>query len=283
MAIFNGFKPSKAFLWAGALLIMGIYLFAQRPIPLVDGDIAGRTIPIEKMFRIIAAENDFARGLYTKEIVGAGTKVGLDFSEKWREADVAAGPLPALFLREAATSIQKTRIPLGLFLGSDFPIAQSNKFVSTQAEHFQAIRVSSKPEFFYAADLKLQAAMFPDLAVAEGCVICHNEHPKSPKVDWKLNDIMGATTWSYPKDKVTLDELMQIIAAYRAGVVTAYDAYLAKAATFAKPPEVGELWPKDGYFLPSRAVFVKEFERRASANTINVLLQPNSEVKATGK
>lgn len=74
---------------------------------LADGDIAGSTIPIEKMFRIIAAENDFARGLYTKDIVGAGKKVGLDFSEGWREADVAAGPLPALFLREAATSIQK--------------------------------------------------------------------------------------------------------------------------------------------------------------------------------
>lgn len=279
MALFSDFKPNKAFWWAGGLLVLGIYLFATRPVPLRDGDPAGRTIPVENMFRILAAENDAARGMYTKDIVAAGGKVGLKFTEGWRETDEVAGPLPALFLREAATSIQKSKIPLGLFLGSDFPIAQSNNFVSTQAERFKALRVSSKPEFFYAADLKLQTAMFPDLAIAPGCVTCHNEHPKSPKVDWKLNDIMGATTWSYPKDRVTLDELMQVVAAYRGGVVAAYEAYLAKAAKFANPPEVGERWPRDGYFLPSKEVFVKEFERRASPDTINTLLRANTEAK----
>lgn len=279
MALLAEFKPNKAFWWAAVLLLLGIYLFATRPVPLRDGEAGGRTIPVEKMFRIIAAENDAARGMYTKDIVAAGSKVGLKFTERWREADEVAGPLPALFLREAATAIQKSNIPLGLFLGSDFPIAQSNKFESTQAERFKDLRVSSKPQFFYAADLKLQTAMFPDLAIAPGCVTCHNEHPKSPKVDWKLNDIMGATTWSYPKEKVTLDELMRVVAAYRGGVVAAYEAYLAKAAKFANPPEVGERWPKEGYFLPSKEVFVKEFERRASGNTIKILLEANTEAK----
>lgn len=281
MALFSDIKSSKTFWWAAGLAVVGIYLFAQRPVPLTDGDSTGRTVPIETMFRIIAAENDAARGLFTKEIVAPGLKAGLKFREDWREADVAAGPLPALFLRETATSIQKTKIPLGLFLGSDYPIAQSNKFEGVQAERFQALRESSKPEFFYAADIKLYAAMFPDLAIAQGCATCHNEHPKSPKLDWKLNDIMGATTLSYPKEKVTLDELTQIIAAYRVGVVAAYDAYLEKAAKFEKPPEIGERWPKEGYFLPSKEVFVKEFERRASSGTLNLLLQASKVVKPT--
>jgi adenylate cyclase len=272
-------KHSKTIWWAGIFLVVGIYLFAQRPTSLVDGESAGRTIPIEEMFRIVAAENDTARKLYTMDIVGAGMKVGLDFSEKWRETDVAAGPLPALFLREAATSIQTSTIPLGLFLGSDFPIAQSNKFIGTQAERFKMMRDSSQPQFFYSPELELQVAMFADLAIAPGCVTCHNEHPKSPKVDWKLGDIMGATTWSYPKDKVTLDEMAQIISAYRGGVVSAYEAYLAKAAKFSKPPEVGDRWPKDGYFLPSKDLFIKEFERLASGNTISLILQANSPSK----
>ncbi len=279
MAQIPNVKHSKSILWAGIFLVVGIYLFAQRPTPLVDSESAGRVIPVEKMFRIVAAENNAARELYTKNIVGYGMKVGLGFSEKWREADVAAGPLPALFLREAATSIQKSRIPLGLFLGSDFPIARSNNFGSAQAERFKMMRASSKPQFFYSPDIKLQVAMFADLAVAPGCVTCHNEHPKSPKVDWKLGDIMGATTWSYPKDKVTLEEMVQIISAYRGGVVDAYEAYLAKAAKFSKPPEVGDRWPEDGYFLPSKDVFVKEFERRASGNTISLILQANSLLK----
>jgi hypothetical protein len=168
--------------------------------------------------------------------------------------------------------VQKTQTPLGLFLGSDSPIAPSNTFTGAQAEHFRSVRATGNPEFFFAADIGQHTAMFADLAVAPACVSCHNEHPRSPKTDWKLLDIMGATTWSYPKDRVTLEELVQIVGALRSGVAAAYDAYLAKAATFPKPPEIGERWPRDGYYVPSREVFIREFERRASAKTVNRLL-----------
>lgn len=273
--------PRRVALWTGIFGLAAIYLFATRPPPLADDETAGRKAPIATAFRILAAENDAARALWTADIVAAGTKAGLRFHEKWRDADMEAGPLPALFLREAATAVQKTRVPLGLFLGSDYPIAQSNKFSGAQAEHFKAVRASGKPEFFYAPDIGRHTAMFPDLAVAPGCVTCHNEHPASPKTDWALKDMMGATTWSYPKDKVTLEEVVQLVAALRAGVATAYDAYLKKAATFARAPEVGERWPRDGYSLPSREVFLREFERRASVGTAAAILHALDEPTVT--
>jgi adenylate cyclase len=262
----------KVALWAGILAVAGVYLFATRPAPLADAESSGRTVPIEKVFRILAAENGAVRALWTADIVAAGTRSGLKFHEKWRDDDVAAGPLPALFLRESAAAVQKTRVPLGLFLGSDYPIAQSNLFSGVQAEHFKRLRASGKPEFFHAPDIGRHSAMFPDVAVAPGCVSCHNEHPRSPKTDWKLNDIMGATTWCYPKDKVTLEELLEIVGALRAGFAAGYDAYLAKTKTFDRPPEIGERWPRDGYYVPAREVFMREFERRASGNTVDRLL-----------
>jgi adenylate cyclase len=271
----------KAALWTGTFTLAAIYLFATRPAPLADSQMAGRTVPIERVFRILAAENDAARGLWTADIVGAGTKAGLKFAEKWREENIAAGPLPALFLREAATAVQKTRVPLGLFLGSDFPIAQSNKFTGVQAEHFQRMRETGKPQFFHATDIGRYTAMFPDVAVTAACVTCHNEHPQSPKTDWKLKDVLGATTWSYPKGNVTLDEMMQIVGSLRSGFAAAYDAYLAKVATFENPPEIGERWPRDGYYLPKRDVFIGEFERRASANTIDRFMRAFEEPAAT--
>jgi adenylate cyclase len=190
-----------------------------------------------------------------------------------------AGPLPALFLREASMALQKTRVPLGLFLGSDFPIAQSNKFSGIQADHFAKLRKTGEPEFFNAVDIGRFTAIFPDLAVAPGCVTCHNEHPNSPKTDWKLNDIMGATTWSYPKERVSLEELVQIVGALRASFGAAYDAFLTKVATFAKPPEIGDRWPAEGYFIPSKRAFLAEFERRASPNTVERLLLTTAESK----
>jgi len=268
----KGFARKTA-LWSGILAVSAIYLFATRPEPLIDSRTSERSVPVEKVFRIVAAENATMRALWTAEIVGTGTKAGLKFDEKWREPNVAAGPLPALFLRESATALQKTRVPLGLFLGSDYPIAQSNLFTGEQAERFKRVRATGNPEFFNATDIGRYTAMFADVAVAPTCVSCHNEHPNSAKTDWKLKDIMGATTWSYPKDKVTIEEALQIIAALRSGFAAAYSGYLTMAATFEKPPEVGERWPREGYYLPTLEAFMREFERRASANTVDRLLQ----------
>ena len=174
----KGFARNTA-LWSGILAVVAIYL-ATRPEPLIDSRTSESSVPIERVFRILAAENATMRALWTAEIVGAGTKARLKFD---------------------------------------------------------------------------------------------NGHLNSPKTDWKLNDILGATTWSYPKDKVTIEEVLQIIAALRSGFAAAYDGYLTKAATFEKPPEVGERWPRDGYYLPTLEAFMREFERRASANTVDRLLQ----------
>jgi adenylate cyclase len=43
-------------------------------------------------------------------------------------------------------------------------------------------------------------------------------------------------------------------------------------ATFERQPEIGERWPRDGYYLPTRQVFLSEFERRASPDTVDHLI-----------
>ena len=266
------------------LIVIAIYLFVQAPEPLPEEEVAsGRQIPIETVLTLVAAENDVVRALWTREIVGAGKKVGLVFDEAWRDKGVEAGPLPALFLREAATSLEKNPIPLSLFLGSDSPINASNLFAGRQAEMFKTIKKTRKPQFFFAEDTRLHTAMFPDFASAQPCVTCHNGHPDSPKTDWVLGDVMGATTWSYPKESVTLDEVMEIITALRKGFRDAYTAYLEKAATFLEPPKVGDKWPRNGeYALPSPDLFLGEFAQRASARTVDLMLSdtPTAEPEA---
>lgn len=256
-----------------ALITLAIYLFVSAPPQLPEaGARVGRTIPINEVLTLVAAENDIARALYTNDIVAAGKKVGMAFGEKWRERDVQAGPLPALFLRESAMSLEKSPVRLSLFLGSDFPISPSNLFKGKQQEVFQRIRQTQQPEFFYAEDTQLYTAMFPDYASVQGCVDCHNAHGESPKKDWKLKDMMGATTWAYPSKEVTYEEAMQILGAVRQGFRDAYEKYLAKAKTFSTPPEIGDRWPKDGYYLPSSEVFLAEFSRRSSVGTVQRLL-----------
>jgi adenylate cyclase len=256
-----------------ALLALCVYLFVTAPAPLTEASRGGKEVPIEVLMEMVNAENATARTIYTREIVGAGQKAGLAFGENWREPDVEAGPLPALVLRETAGVLERDPVELGLFLGSDFPIAASNLFAGRQQEMFQKIRDTKEPQYFYAEDIQQYTAMFPDYASAEACVTCHNEHEKSPKKDWVLNDIMGATTWTYPRETVTVEEMTQVLGALRRAFREAYGAYITKATGFSKPPEIGDKWPRDGYFLPSPDVFITEVVNRSSAHTVDAFLK----------
>lgn len=230
--------------------------------------------PVDKVLAIVAKENDVARTLYTKGIVGPGKKQGIKFDEDWRKDDVEAGPLPALFLRGISSDIQKGDVPLGLFLGSDFPINAANKFEGKQANLFAEIKSDSKPKFFYDEASSLHTAMFPDFAAAAPCVTCHNEHAETTKSDWVLGDIMGATTWTYPKEMLTFSEVQGVINAYRKGIVNTLGAYVSEIEGFknSPKPEIGDKWPSEGLYIPSPEAFLDSVKVLASTETLNGLL-----------
>jgi len=261
------------FLTALAFLALSTYMFMQAAPPLSDDYLSeSRPINVSELLDIVANENKVMRILYTEEIVTAGHEAGLSFSEYWQNSTIEAGPLPALFLREASNSLEKNPVPLRLFLGSDFPIAASNAFEGIQMAKFAQIRQTSKPEYFYAADIGQYTAMYPDYAISKTCIDCHNQHPDSQKKDWQLHDMMGATTWQYPHQFVTPGELLKAIAAVRGAFRKAYQSYIDKAQTFERPPAIGEKWPCDGYYLPSADVFMHVFESKVSTSTVNALL-----------
>lgn len=256
------------------MVCLAVYLFKTAPPPLDDGlKKRGIQLPVSVLFNIIAEENNVVRSLYTKEIVTQGKKSGLKFSEEWQDNEVEAGPLPALFLRAVSQALEKKSLPVSLFLGSDFPISSANAFDGQQTKAFQKIKSDpSKPAFFYDEGIKRHVAMFPDFAIAAVCVDCHNKHPDSPKSDWELGDIMGATTWLYPDETLSLEEIMQAVGVLRSCFKEVYSDYLQKVKSFALPPEIGEKWPADGYYLPSEKVFFTRYDEQASQHTMRILL-----------
>ena len=266
-------KFSKSFLLSFfALAVLSIYLFVTAPVPLKENELEAYTIPIQVVLQILEEENDVARNLYTQAIVGAGKKQQIKFDEDWEEDDVIAGPLPAQFMKLTATSLEQSPIQLGLFLGSDYAIKKTNNFEGEQRKNFQQVRETRKPVFFYYPDAERYAYMAPDIANAKPCVTCHNDHEESPKKDWKLNDVMGAATWTYPKDKVGYKELLDMIQALRNGFEYSYEAFLKEASLMKNPPEVGESWPRDGRYVPSVEVFMEELTSKSSKLSLQTLL-----------
>ena len=110
--------------------------------------------------------------------------------------------LPAQFLLYASDLIAHQRMGLMYKLFSPWPISQYNRAV-TKFERQGMEVVAKNPEDTYIGtytvhDRQFFEAVYPDFAVSQACVTCHNSHPNSPKRDFKLNDVMGGIMLSFP-------------------------------------------------------------------------------------
>lgn len=255
-----------------SLTVLAIYLFVSAPPPLGSAQSGRATVPVEVALRMVARENDAIRALYTQRIVSAGKQVGLSFDEHWQKPGVEAGPLPALLLRMMAEALQRDGGELGLFLGSAHPIAAANRFSPEQLATFRDVADRRAPRVIWAADIGRFVAMFPDVATVQGCVDCHNAHADSPKRDWQVGDVMGATTWLYPERALTPEGALRLVARLRRAARTSYARYLDKARTFASPPEIGRRWPSEGRALPDLDTFMEAVEQRAAPETLRGIL-----------
>jgi adenylate cyclase len=268
-------EHKRSILTALALLTLTTYLYATRPAPLAEaGGDASERISTQIFLEILAAENAAIRNLYTSKVVGPGLKQGLKFREDWKEKTSESGPLPALFLREMSTILQRDTSDIGLFLGSDFPIVSANLFKGLQKTEYEKLKISKKAPYFLDSGSGRYTAMYPDYASSKPCVTCHNEHTKTPKKDWELNDMMGATTWSYPRKDVSVAEVLRYTTALRAAALETYGLYLTKIGTFkATPaPAIAAKWPSDGMFVPTLAEMKKAIEVQNNALTLQILL-----------
>lgn len=67
--------------------------------------------------------------------------------------------------------------------------------------------------------------MSPDIAIVKACVTCHNKHAKTPKDNWNMNDVMGATTWLYPEKTISVDDALILLSELRNGFSFSYSYF----------------------------------------------------------
>jgi len=273
-------KSHKTFtITALSMATLAIYLFVSAPPPLEEKKGEMHTIPIEVALKVMQQQNDVARALYTREIVGQGKKRGIKFDEHWDDEEIKAGPLPAQFLRLTAESLERSPVQLGLFLGSDFAINRANTFEGQQLEMFHKVKQTRQPNFFYVGDAQRYAYMAPDVASSKPCVTCHNKHDETPKDDWKLDDVMGAATWTHPKQEIGYKEMLEMVNALRGGFKEAYTTFLEEAKQMDTTPSIGNRWPRDGFYLPDADTFMLRLNWRSSEKTLRTLISTTQSEK----
>lgn len=157
-----------------------------------DGKMQGMLRPqrmADGVYAVIAAD----RLIYTREIVNRLTLAKVvKATEHFKDEQTLA--LPAQMLRMASETVQKGDHGFTYALLSLWPINKQNSAkTKLETDGLKFVAETGKP---YYGDEELGGkryftAVYPDKAVSEACVSCHNDNADSPRDDFKLNDVMG--------------------------------------------------------------------------------------------
>ncbi|WP_415903124.1 ATP-binding protein [Neptuniibacter sp. QD29_5] len=135
------------------------------------------------------------RGYYTENVVSEvllHSDIDVTTDHKNNSKSI---PLPATMVHELSEQYSQTGTMIKLYSFYPFPNRAERKLdeFANQAWHY----LNENPESEYIKVLKnkqgetVVRVAIADKLVAEACVQCHNNHPFSPKVDWKLGDVRG--------------------------------------------------------------------------------------------
>ena len=142
------------------------------------------------------------RTVYTRLIVNrlANEEKLIKASEHWR--DDKALVLPAQMFRYGSERVTEMGASFSYSLLSLWPVNAQNK-PKTEVEKTGLNYIAENPGKNYYAeeklgDMKYFTAIYPDVAVANACITCHNEHKDSPRTDFKIGDVMGGVVIRIP-------------------------------------------------------------------------------------
>ena len=158
-------------------------------------------LPPEKVAEFVHAIIEANRLNYTENVVEKLHNQGVaEAIEHWK--DEKGVPLPAQFLLESGRLVAKKDLKFSFRLASLTPIYVWNS-PNSDFERRGLDAVAKEPDTPYSGFVRLSGgryfqAIYADRAVTQGCVGCHNNHPNSPRRDFKLNDVMGGIVITIP-------------------------------------------------------------------------------------
>ena len=158
-------------------------------------------IPAERVAEYVHSVIQADRSVYTTEVVERMKTQGIvTASENWR--DTGKLPLPVQFLIEASRLMADNPNGIRFRLISNWAINKEN-MPRTDFEKTGLLQIAVSPERPYKGTktehgIEYFEALYPDIAVSQSCVRCHNAHPQSPKKDFGVGDVMGGLLLSIP-------------------------------------------------------------------------------------
>lgn len=182
---------------AALVIVIGlpIVLMAAKHPPAPSG------IPPGTVADYVHAVIEADRAVYTTHVVDRMQEKGVVVaSEHWESQNTL--PLPAQFLIDSARLVAKKDRGIRYRLVSLWPIYERNgpatDFERTGLEAILKHPDKTHTGYVESGGRRYFQAIYPDVAVAQACVGCHNAHANSPRRDFKVNDVMGGIVITVP-------------------------------------------------------------------------------------
>ena len=127
-------------------------------------------------------------------------KEGIQAHEHWKDERGVA--LPAQYLMESGRLVSMKDLKFSFRLASLTPIYVWNG-PNSDFERLGLAAVDKNPDkphygYITKGGTRYFQAIYADRAGSQACVDCHNQHPNSPRRDFKLNDVMGGIVITFP-------------------------------------------------------------------------------------
>jgi hypothetical protein len=142
------------------------------------------------------------RTVYTRNVVNRlqNEEKVITASEHWQ--DDKALPLPAQMFRMGAEMAAQKNSDFSYALLSLWPVnTQNAPKTDAETKGLQFVADNAGQNFYTEETLggtKYFTAVYPDVAVAQACITCHNGHADSPRSDFAMGDVMGGVVIRIP-------------------------------------------------------------------------------------
>ncbi len=146
------------------------------------------------------------RNFYTQQVVSRAKEGGMRINYDW-EVMPNTLPLPATFTNVLGEQIKKENPGTAIRLYSRYPFPHrkgTEVYDKFETDALKALERNPKAPFYQKEVINGRLSMRYATAdiMTQACVDCHNSHPETPKVGWKVGDVRGVVEVITPIDQV---------------------------------------------------------------------------------
>lgn len=186
---------------ASLIILVGCLLIGALVFSLTRSNENIQTQNLLKVARSYSATLTGMRNFYQTNIIQNIQNTDAVAVHNFREIDGAI-PIPATMLIELTNYLNKNGDDIIFSLVSDYPFPwrADRPLLPFDEEALEALRSSNAEEYyrFYEENDKLFLHYAKPVIMQQGCVDCHNNHPDSPKTNWRKGDIRAVQIFEIP-------------------------------------------------------------------------------------